>query len=473
MKEIVKKALAATRESKRIEFKSEFDTATPGAWCELIKDVVALANSGGGIVIFGLDSTGSPTDRPFDAIASEDPAAIYDRLAKYIGAPSFEVESLDVRKRRKNLHALLISAAPIPHVFQKPGTYDIGGGKQKTAFGVGTVYFRHGAKSEYGNSSDFKAVVDRELEAVRKSWVRGVRRVVQAPIDAEIVAVPRLTSHAKRVRLVRAVNDPAAQPVLLTRDPASASAIFYHEEISEGIFDEINNVIDANRALAKGQRKFLLGQAIYFRIYAERQHVVQRRESLELLLHAALSDFYAPALFWALSLPDESVASAYLELFRNAHSPQIHSLMRIAIILGDDFSEWLLRKFNDRWGGITQPPGFYWTFNTMAKEGRSIDYRLRAARMSAASQARSRSPEEASTLELIENPSKAAAALSMACMMAFEGSSGESRAIARNLDYLAYGAEIRKRARGISSAVVQAIGSEPISELKYIVAAEE
>src|SRR5271155_1037627 len=126
MQEIVKKALAATRESKWIEFKSEFDTASPGAWCEIIKDIVALANSGGGILVFGLDSAGKPTDRPIDAVAGEDPAAINDRLAKYIGAPSFEIECLGLSKRGKKLHALLISQAPMPHVFQKPGTYDVG-----------------------------------------------------------------------------------------------------------------------------------------------------------------------------------------------------------------------------------------------------------------------------------------------------------------------------------------------------------
>src|SRR5260370_6344315 len=169
MVEILKKALGATKESKHIEFKRGFDPASPGEWCEIIKDMVALANSGGGIILFGLDSAGKPTGESVEHIGREDPADIVNRIARYINTPSFEIESIEDKKQGKKLHALSISGTSIPHVFQKPGTYDIGGGKQKTAFGVGTIYFRHGAKSEHGNSDDLRAVVERELKAVRKA----------------------------------------------------------------------------------------------------------------------------------------------------------------------------------------------------------------------------------------------------------------------------------------------------------------
>src|SRR6266852_4578105 len=268
MTDTIKKALAATRESKHVEFKRGFDPMSPSEWCEIIKDIVAVANSGGGVVVFGLDSTGRPTGESVEHIAREDPADIINKLARYIGTPSFEIESLELKKRGSGLHALLVSGASIPHVFQKPGTYDIGGGKQKTAFVVGTISFRHGAKSEYGNSDDLRGVVERELKVVRKAWVKGVRQVVQAPVDSEIVAVPLTRAPATtRMTSVRAVKDPTAQPVLLTRSSAKAGGVFYHEEISEGIFDEINNVVDANKALARGHKRFFLGQAIYYRIY--------------------------------------------------------------------------------------------------------------------------------------------------------------------------------------------------------------
>lgn len=328
MSKLIKKALAATRESKHIEFKRGFDPASLGEWCELIKDIVALANSGGGILVFGLDSAGKLTNESIDALAREDPADIVNRVAKYIDSPTFEIESSEFKKQGKKLHAIIVSGASIPHIFQKPGTYDAGGGKQKTAFGYGTIYFRHGAKSEPGNSADLRAIVERELRIHRKAWVRGVRQVVQAPVGSEIVAVPLTEKTATATKIVRSVKDTSAQPVFLTRSQNKANAVFYLEEISEGIFDEINNVIDANRALARGAKRFCFGQSIYYRVYAERQHVVQQQESLELLLHAAISELYAPGLFWMLKLPDESIAAAYFNLYRSPRGPQIHSLVR-------------------------------------------------------------------------------------------------------------------------------------------------
>jgi predicted HTH transcriptional regulator len=105
MSEIIKKALRATRESKQIEFKRGFDPTCRGEWCEITKDIVALANSGGGILVFGLDSKGSPTGDSVESIACEDPADILNKVARYIDAPSFEIESVELEKQKNKLHA--------------------------------------------------------------------------------------------------------------------------------------------------------------------------------------------------------------------------------------------------------------------------------------------------------------------------------------------------------------------------------
>ncbi len=79
MQEIVKRALKATKKSKHIDFKPGFDPASPGEWCEIIKDIVAIANCGGGILVFGLDSMGRPTGASLDAISREDAADMASR----------------------------------------------------------------------------------------------------------------------------------------------------------------------------------------------------------------------------------------------------------------------------------------------------------------------------------------------------------------------------------------------------------
>ena len=176
MKPIVKKGLIATRESKHIEFKSLFNTNADQDWCEIIKDIAALANSGGGVIIFGVDNNGAPVGNDVGPILKLDPANITDKISAYIGIPFSDFEVTEVTKGSATLAALEIGAAETPIIFVRPGTYPIAGNKQITAFGRGTVYFRHGAKSELGISDDLRQVVDRRLEEIRKQWINGVQR---------------------------------------------------------------------------------------------------------------------------------------------------------------------------------------------------------------------------------------------------------------------------------------------------------
>lgn len=75
---------------------------------------------------------------------------------------------------------------------------------------------------------------------------------------------------------------------------------------------------------------------------------------------------------------------------------------------------------------------------------------------------------------MLAEPSRAAALTSVACIVAYEGRDGiPSRSIARNLDYLAYAVEIRKRADGIAQALLREIGREQVGELVVTADPEE
>jgi hypothetical protein len=466
MLDLIQRALHAKRESKYIEFKQTFDPASPREWCEIVKDVVALANSGGGIIVFGLDSHGQPTGARLDAVASIDPADIANRISKYIGPVTLEFEIRELRKHGYALHALLIQSVSVPIVFQKPGTFDIGSGQQRTAFGVGTVYFRHGAKSEPGSTEDIRSVFERQLEVTRKDWLKGVRKVGLAPPRSHLTMLPfgRPTVSSAVGRIVRVVNDPRATPVALTRDPKKAAGSFVHEEISEGIFDEINNVIDANRVLARGQKHFFLGLPIYYRIYAERHHVEQKADHFVPLFHSAVADLYAPALFWALGLSEKTVAQTFAELYVHPKNPSIHCLTRMAILLGPMFSDWLFTRWQRKWSRHPQPPGFYFAFQEMRSRVGNDDLRIIAARITGSARFEVEGDGSVTAAELIHDPRLASSLLSKACMRVFEGES-DMRHSARNLDYLAYGHQLSERASVIAKAIIKAVGDQEAGEL--------
>ena len=149
-KEEIESVRGIGKESKRHDFKERCDINAPPDRCEVVKDIVAIANSGGGFIHFGVRDDGEPVDGNVDSILGLDPAVITDAIAKYTGEQFGDFELRESQRKGCKVALLHIKGVRIPMVFVKPGTYDVGGGKQKTAFAQGTVYFRHGAKSEPG-----------------------------------------------------------------------------------------------------------------------------------------------------------------------------------------------------------------------------------------------------------------------------------------------------------------------------------
>jgi predicted HTH transcriptional regulator len=76
------KLLKSSRESKHVEFKEGFDPAVNGEWCELLKDLVAIANSGGGVILFGIKNTGVASEWDPTQLLEFDPAKIVDKIAQ-------------------------------------------------------------------------------------------------------------------------------------------------------------------------------------------------------------------------------------------------------------------------------------------------------------------------------------------------------------------------------------------------------
>jgi Schlafen, AlbA_2 len=243
-KKLLERAKSAIRESKHLDFKREFDPASGQAWCEVIKDIVAMANSGGGIIVFGVANDGSNAEFNSTPLLACDTADIANRIARYTGNQLVDIEVIEIERNGQARATFIVPDTDVPIVFTKPGTYDIGGGQQKTAFGQGTIYFRHGSKSEPGNRDDLANWRDREISKVRKSWLGGIRKVVQAEANdtVTVISSPRTLSKGTPVILAKAATDPSA----LTVVPGNAEEIWPYRQK-----DLINEV---NKRLGQGVR---------------------------------------------------------------------------------------------------------------------------------------------------------------------------------------------------------------------------
>jgi hypothetical protein len=240
----------AKRESKYLDFKSEFDTASSGAWCELIKDIVAFANSGGGVIVFGINNDGSNAGTDLTRIREMDLADITNKLYSYTGYHFEEIEIVEVERAGQRLAAFMISSTEVPIVFTRPGTYDVGGGKQKCAFAQGAVYFRHGAKSEPGTEADLRKWRDRAIENIRASWMDGIGKVVEAPAGHSITVIASPSSGKKgapRLEGMAITANVSAGPGAVQFVPQNAEEIWPHRQ--KNLLTLVNKNLDVQPAV--------------------------------------------------------------------------------------------------------------------------------------------------------------------------------------------------------------------------------
>jgi hypothetical protein len=233
---LLERAKNAMRESKTLDFKREFDISSAAAWCEIIKDIVAFANSGGGVIVLGVEDDGSNSNTSPTSLLTHDTADITNCISKYTNFQFSEFDIVELERAGKVRVAIIVAAAEVPIVFTKPGSYDVGGGKQKTAFSQGTVYFRHGSKSEPGNRDDLLSWRDREIAKARKSWLGGIKKVVQSAPGETVTVLSSATSPQKGGTPVHAriTTGPTAVPVV----PANAEDIWPHRQVE--LIREVN-----------------------------------------------------------------------------------------------------------------------------------------------------------------------------------------------------------------------------------------
>jgi hypothetical protein len=184
------RALSLNAETADVDFKSAFNPSDRGEFLEVIKDVLAMANSGGGIILFGLSNDGKPSGAEMKGISALDPAEVTDLIYKYTDCQFQHFELRRVHKKGSEIWAIVVRPAPTPVVFSQTGNYAVASGKQKNAFVGGSIYFRHGAKSEPGNSEDLRQFIERRLKAIRHEWLDGISKIVEAPSGSVVHVMP-------------------------------------------------------------------------------------------------------------------------------------------------------------------------------------------------------------------------------------------------------------------------------------------
>lgn len=201
------RAERATRSSKRVALRGSVD------YVELVRDIAAMANSGGGVVV----------------VDDVDEEQVHEALERYV-EPEFEGVSV---ARVERGAAVVVDGTPTPLVFSRGGRYRDRDGGEHVAFARGGLYFRHGAKSEPATGEDVRDFIRRQLDATRTQWLANIRQVMHAPDGAEVAVIETAERDEEgRPTLIRLTTDPHA-PLYGQVDPDQSHPYRQKEVIRE------------------------------------------------------------------------------------------------------------------------------------------------------------------------------------------------------------------------------------------------
>ncbi|MBN3032557.1 MAG: ATP-binding protein [Candidatus Saganbacteria bacterium] len=321
--------LSAKKESKYLDFKEKFDPAQPREWCEIIKDIVAIANSSGGAIVIGVKNDGNPSKADVSQFLRLDPAEVIDKIAKYTGEQFDKFKINEAEKNGDLLAILLIEGSEYPMTFIKPGTYDIGDGKQDRAFSQGTTYFRHGAKSEPANSKDLREFVDYKIEVIRKSWLGGIRKVVKAPPTYKTVVLPPeiKESTAGTAMPIRVVDDPDA--------PA------YKKVWDENAYESPQEMLVGAMKSWKRDKTSFASEADLKALYKARKTLRLDQDKAECLLESSINR-HCPFFFWAKQLSRERLFKLIERVAKTGKFPAPSMALKLAYAIGGKMGKELI-----------------------------------------------------------------------------------------------------------------------------------
>ncbi|MGP8163434.1 MAG: helix-turn-helix domain-containing protein [Acidimicrobiales bacterium] len=205
------------RETRTVELMSRYDQGSAADRLGLVKEVVALANSGGGEIRLGVEEHGD--GRPGIVVVSRahfDAASLRDLVDRYIAPDHIEVAARFEDADRSDQHVVVIEVAPHetpPVVFSRDGKYRAEG-KDVAIFQRHTVVSRRGTKAELATRADHRGWIDAAVRAERRHILQNLGLVASLPVGASLQVVRESgdVSSEPRVLLDRAVRSWRADP---------------------------------------------------------------------------------------------------------------------------------------------------------------------------------------------------------------------------------------------------------------------
>lgn len=177
-------------ETDRIEYKSTFEPDDKVSRLKLVREVVAMANAGGGSIFLGAAEDGKRPGLVEKSVDALDAARLGDLLDEYTNPDRarFEVRTEKSDHPDRSVVEVRIEASgDHPLVFTKEGRAVDASGDQVLVFARHSVYVRRATKAQPATRADIRAWIDRATQRERDDWKARVMLLAKLPPGATLI----------------------------------------------------------------------------------------------------------------------------------------------------------------------------------------------------------------------------------------------------------------------------------------------
>ena len=282
-------------ELSAVDFKEGFDASTR-AWGDLLKDILAMANSGGGIIIFGVTDDGHHSGLNSPILSILDPARVSDKVRRYSPAARIETSIHELRYRRKLFGFLRIRQSETFVVFDSNYSYKPDGSKtQRQIFGPGIVYVRRPGGNTEATQVQLYDMIERISQRRVQQFLARIDTVARLPSDMQLIA--RNPSSPESGFLLQ--GDGTGFPVRITDQPDALPVSVIETIDPEAPFGSLNAQVAAQvRHWKQGDPSHRVNRATLIRWYLSREELNIDDDIAEFALLSSGSSHGFP-VYWA------------------------------------------------------------------------------------------------------------------------------------------------------------------------------
>jgi len=298
-------------------------------WLKLTKDIVSFANMEGGYLLFGV------RDRTFEQVGISqatmaflnDPDKILQKTNRFIDPKITGLRCKGFCNDGKDFLLLYVPNSKLmTHIFCQDGKFKYPSGEEKIVFRAGTIWIRKSGGNKLADARDLDFILNKRMDYFRDSLLQKIARVVEAPVETEVV-------------LVRGSGEGSEKKFIITDAPDTMPIKGMSFSVSPKTLEE---EIAAWIALSGTNPDFIPPAATLWKWYGNRKNIKISKKQKIILAKFCLSR-EVPLFYWIQGADGDELKKMVSELL-SCGPTFLSSIMTIAAYLGKGFYGEMIRR---------------------------------------------------------------------------------------------------------------------------------